>query len=146
MLKVLTFDVPALVTLLRTAYFRSLGVRVITACSSDDLLERAVRLRPDLVLVVDERVPPRFARALRACVGERRAQLVLVVGDGETPDADELINYDGVVSLADPELELARLVAMHAPARVVAGRAAGCGCPSSSSSSPSRVSTASCST
>lgn len=111
MLRVLTFDEPRLVTLLRTGYFRSLGLRVMTAASADALLERALFLAPDVVLVSSERTPPGYARALRGCLGERKAQMVLVVGDREAAVDDDLTVYDGVISLHEPELELARILA-----------------------------------
>lgn len=117
MLRVLTFDDPRLLMLLRGGWFRSLGLRVVTACAPEALLERALFLAPDLVLVLAERVPPGFGRALRGCVGERRTEIVLVTAAGEPAPAGEWADYDGVVSLADPELELARLVSLQSRSR-----------------------------
>lgn len=111
MLRVLTFDEPRLVTMLRTGYFRSLGLRVMTACSADALLEHAHFLAPEVVLVVGDRTPPGYARALRSCLGERKSQMVLVVGDRDAVIDDDLTAYDGVLSLEDPELEMARILA-----------------------------------
>ena len=52
MLRILTYQVPTVVAALNTSLFRKLGVHVIAASSTDDLMKRASSIQPQVVIVL----------------------------------------------------------------------------------------------
>ena len=114
MLQILTYDVPPLVSALRSGYFRRAGLRVVTASDSRELLERAAILRPNVVIVVAGLLDPvdqgGLARQLRSHLAEGRSLLLLALPQERSNVEEDLRPYDGILSLEEPELDLARLM------------------------------------
>src|SRR5437870_9406303 len=112
MLHILTFDAPTLVAALRGGYFRRCGLRVTIAGSVQEMIERAEVLRPEVIIVVagaiDSREERGAAQQLRAHLSDRRGTLLLAVPHERRALEEDLQSYDGIVSLEEPDLDLAR--------------------------------------
>lgn len=114
MLRVLAYDDPTLLAALRTGALRRGSLAVHSFSTVDDLLDRALRIRPDVIVLVAGLVDPRrertIARALRRELDASGTLLFLGVPP-ERKDVDEdLTLYDGLVALDDPQVDISRLL------------------------------------
>src|SRR5215831_17753813 len=107
MVQVLTYDSPTVVAALRSGYFRRMGVRVSVADSISELLRRTPILRPQVLILVagQERC---VIQQLRSQLSDTRTLILLVVPHTRREIEEDLRVCDGIVSLEDPELDLAR--------------------------------------
>jgi len=114
MVQVLTYDSPTVVAALRSGYFRRMGVRVSVADSISELLRRTPILRPQVLILVagQERC---VIQQLRSQLSDTRTLILLAVPHTRREIEEDLRVCDGIVSLEDPELDLARILSSLIP-------------------------------
>jgi ABC-type transporter Mla MlaB component len=114
-LQILTCDAPSLVSALRSGYFLRAGLRIVTALDAQELLERAAVLRPNVIILVAGLLPPRcergLAQKLRPHLAAGPSLILLALPRDHMDIGDDLHSYDGVLSLEEPGLDVARALA-----------------------------------
>jgi hypothetical protein len=125
--RVVTWDAPRLVAALRLGLVRPLGTSLTVCATLPGVVEAAAAQHADVVLLPASVVPPSplstLAHEIRARVP--RAKVLLAVPHELRHSPADLLTYDGLVSLDEPELDLtAVLPPLLAPPAAGRGRPA----------------------
>jgi ABC-type transporter Mla MlaB component len=105
---ILTYQLPALMTLLGSPYFQKLGIRAHAAGSVDDLVDRAAALRPELVIVPAESHETSAAMLARLRAPSERSLVFAAFAARSYARLPRSAPFDGVICLDDPEALLGR--------------------------------------